>query len=113
MKKVNDFIRAQRVKKGLSQEYMATVLGRTQTWYSLLEAGKSKLNFEDLKKIIKILDINPIEIIRLLFDFECFISCNHIENFKLKVAENDTLREKNKSLECVIKLIGKHYKEIQ
>ncbi|MEN8125714.1 MAG: helix-turn-helix transcriptional regulator, partial [Bacteroidota bacterium] len=51
-------IRIARLEKDYSQEYMADYLGVSQSAYSNLEKGKTKMNLKCLKKISKILDID-------------------------------------------------------
>lgn len=56
-------IRAIRLKKRLSQEYMAETLGVTQTAYSLWEKGKRELTYNNLLRIAEVLDENVVNII--------------------------------------------------
>ncbi|MCY4779870.1 helix-turn-helix transcriptional regulator [Sphingobacterium sp. UT-1RO-CII-1] len=48
----------ERIRKGISQEYMAEQLGISQNVYSRIERGTVKLDIERLHQIAVILDIN-------------------------------------------------------
>ncbi|MCF6184283.1 MAG: helix-turn-helix domain-containing protein [Bacteroidales bacterium] len=56
-------IRKIRELKGFSQEYMATQLGISQVAYSKFEKDDKYVNFEKLRNISKILEIDPLKLI--------------------------------------------------
>ncbi len=56
-------IKAIRLSKRLSQEYMAESLKITQTAYSLWEKGKRELTYNNLLKIADVLNENVVNII--------------------------------------------------
>lgn len=66
-------IRKIRGQKGFSQEYMASQLGVSQRTYGRLEAGKSKISIENLRKISEVLDVDPYKLIGFEYQ-ETFIN---------------------------------------
>lgn len=56
-------IREARQKKAYSQEYVAYILGVSQAQYSRLENGSMVFRVDTLGKLLKILEVNPLEII--------------------------------------------------
>lgn len=74
----NNKLRELRLKKGLSQEYIALELNISQKAYSNIENGKVCLNTVKLNKISKILDINPSKI--CLNSCECNINQEILES---------------------------------
>lgn len=56
-------IRERRRQKDLSQEYMAYVLGISQSQYSKLENGIKVFDIEILSKLCDVLELSPLEII--------------------------------------------------
>lgn len=56
-------VRAQRDKKGFSQEYMANKLQMAQSNYAKLERGETKLSVERLLEIAKTLEIDVLELL--------------------------------------------------
>jgi transcriptional regulator with XRE-family HTH domain len=63
MKKILENIKAIRLEKSFSQEYMAEKMGIEQVGYGLIENGKRKLRYETLEQIAIILDKPVIDII--------------------------------------------------
>jgi transcriptional regulator with XRE-family HTH domain len=59
MKEILDKIRAIRLEKGYTQEYIASKLGIDPVNYGRLERGQSKLTLERFIQICKILDVPP------------------------------------------------------
>ncbi|NCD67758.1 helix-turn-helix domain-containing protein [Mucilaginibacter agri] len=56
-----DYIKEHRGLKGFGQLYLATKLNISQNCYSKMEQGYSKISFERLFEIAKLLDFDPIE----------------------------------------------------
>lgn len=60
---IADKIRSARTAKGISQEYIAEMLGMSQSAYSKIELKKTKINFEFLQEIAPILGLSTSELI--------------------------------------------------
>jgi transcriptional regulator with XRE-family HTH domain len=74
-------IRKFRELAGLKQDYVANELGITQTAYSLIENGKTKVTEERLEQIAEVLGVTP-EIIRNWEDVRnFFFQCTHSGNY--------------------------------
>lgn len=56
-------IREIRRQKELSQEYVAFMLGISQSQYSKLENGNKIFELDKLSKLFDVLEINPLEVI--------------------------------------------------
>lgn len=56
-------IRSLRLKRNLSQEYLAAQLDITQKTYSRLESGQTRLTIEWLMKIADILEAHPLDLL--------------------------------------------------
>jgi transcriptional regulator with XRE-family HTH domain len=56
-------IRSLRLKRNLSQEYLAAQLDITQKTYSRLESGQTRLTIEWLMKIADILEEHPLDLL--------------------------------------------------
>ncbi len=69
-------IRKVRELKGFSQQYMAEQLGITQAAYSKIESNENNINFEKLKTIADILEINPLELLNFS-DQQFFNNCTN------------------------------------
>ncbi|MGE5356780.1 MAG: helix-turn-helix domain-containing protein [Deltaproteobacteria bacterium] len=61
--KIGNKIREFRVKKNLSQEYMATVLNISQPYYNKLENNKAKLTVDNMLAIANEFEVDPSELI--------------------------------------------------
>lgn len=62
--KINlDTLRKIRQQKAFSQEYVAYILEISQAQYSRLENGSMVFRIDTLGKLLKILEVNPLEII--------------------------------------------------
>jgi transcriptional regulator with XRE-family HTH domain len=59
MTKIYDNIRAVRVLKNLSQEYVAETLGVSQSAYGKLERGETRVTWEKLENVSEILGSTP------------------------------------------------------
>lgn len=69
-------IRKIRELKGYSQQYMAEQLGITQAAYSKIESNEKSINFDKLKTIANILEINPLELLNFN-EQQIFNNCNN------------------------------------
>lgn len=58
IKMIGEKIRKIRIIKGYSQEYMADLLEISQSAYSDIERGKTKINLERLRKVALILELD-------------------------------------------------------
>lgn len=56
-------IRETRRKKDFSQEYIAFLLGISQSQYCKLESGSKIFEIDTLSKLLDVLEINPLEVI--------------------------------------------------
>lgn len=63
--KITDKVREIRMKKNLSQEYLASYLGIDTSSYHRIERGVSPLSIQRLEKIAEALEINLIELFSL------------------------------------------------
>jgi len=63
MKLNHNKIRAIRINKGFSQEYVSSILGISQAKYSRIENGKIEITIGELGKLIQALEIDPLEIL--------------------------------------------------
>ena len=61
----NEKIRVLRKMNQLSQEEMAEKMNMSRSGYAKLERGESKLNFERLKQIADIFQVNLVELIAM------------------------------------------------
>lgn len=59
-------IKAKRLSKNYTQEYLALRLNITQTQYSRIESGKSSVSLNTLSAILKVLDMENIEFLLAL-----------------------------------------------
>ena len=59
LKEVLKKIRITRVEKGFSQDFLATKVGFSQSYYAQLESGKKELKMSQLIKISTVLEIAP------------------------------------------------------
>jgi len=83
---LSEKIRQIRLRKGLSQENMADMLGLSTTAYGDLERGRTELSFSRLENIAKLLDIPLPE----LLGFE-----------SMTLSETEWLRQENTRLMAV------------
>jgi transcriptional regulator with XRE-family HTH domain len=61
---VNDYIRAVRTEKKISQQDVADFLGVTQSTYNRIENGSIELKVSDLKKIAEKLEISASQLLQ-------------------------------------------------
>ena len=67
-KQVGNNIKVARKIKGITQKEMASILKMTQQQYSTFETGKYELNYYQIVKICKLLDISPNDMFENCFD---------------------------------------------
>ena len=61
---IGDQIRKVRLKKGISQQFIADYIGISQSKFNRIENSKSDILLNDLLEICKILKINYIELLQ-------------------------------------------------
>ncbi len=95
MKVKEKLVRDARLKKEYSQEYVAHLLGVSQSKYSRLEKGEITFDIEELSKIIDLLDLNPLEVIDFTEKQQIFINSSYSGNSNTTINEIDTETIKN------------------
>lgn len=81
MKIKEKIIREARQKKEFSQEYMAHILGVSQSHYSNLENGEASFDVEKLGKLLDVLELNPLDAIEFSERQQVFINSTFSGNF--------------------------------
>lgn len=90
MKIKEKIIREARQKKEFSQEYMAHILGVSQSHYSNLENGEASFDVEKLGKLLDVLDLNPLEVIEFSERQQVFINSSFSGNYHSTIIPFDT-----------------------
>lgn len=85
MKIKNEVLRENRLKKGYSQEYLADMLGISQSQFSKLEKGEVYFRINELSKIIELLEINPLELIDFNEKEQVFINSSFSGNINTNI----------------------------
>ena len=85
MKIKNEVLRENRLKKGYSQEYLADMLGISQSQFSKLEKGEVYFRINGLSKIIELLEINPLELIDFNEKEQVFINSSFSGNINTNI----------------------------
>ena len=85
MKIKNEVLRENRLKKGYSQEYLADMLGISQSQFSKLEKGEVYFRINELSKIIEVLEINPLELIDFNEKEQVFINSSFSGNINTNI----------------------------
>lgn len=57
------FLKEWRIKKGLSQEFLAAAIGSSKGYISDLEAGKRRYNRDHLESLAAVLEIKPRDLL--------------------------------------------------
>ena len=70
-------IREARMKKDFSQEYLANVLGISQSQYYKLENGDVSFDIQKLGQLLDELELNPLEIIEFSEKQQTFINSHN------------------------------------
>lgn len=86
-------IRRLRREKDLSQEYMAEILGLSQSQYSRIESGESRINLDKANRIAKILNVNPQKILSYYNQKQFNAFWNHDSINLIKKLDNDQERQ--------------------
>ena len=73
-------IREARMKKDFSQEYLANVLGISQSQYSKLENGDVRFDIQKLGQLLDELELNPLEIIEFSEKQKLIINTHNSHN---------------------------------
>ncbi|SNR62763.1 helix-turn-helix domain-containing protein [Flavobacterium sp. ov086] len=100
---IGEKIRKIRIIKGFSQEYIADLLQISQSAYSDIERGKTKINLERLKKVALIFEID----VNYILDF-------HEKQFLTKPIQTSLKEIDNNEKEIIAELFNKErelYKE--
>ena len=61
MNQIHANIKQIRIIRNYDQVYLADQIGVSHEWYSKMENGKTKLTVEQLHKIAKVLEVDPVE----------------------------------------------------
>jgi transcriptional regulator with XRE-family HTH domain len=61
-----DLLKKQRNKAGLTQAELAKKIGKPQSFIAKFEGGERRLDVIELLEVAKILNLQPIEIIRVI-----------------------------------------------
>jgi len=77
MKVKEKLIRQARQKKEYSQEYVADVLGISQSQYSKLENGETEFDINQLGILLDKLELNPLEVIEFSEKQQVFINAHN------------------------------------
>jgi transcriptional regulator with XRE-family HTH domain len=98
--KIGEKIRKIREMKGLSQEYLATELNISPQAFGKIEREETKLDFNRLSEIAKLLQVDPIDIINF-DDSKIFNNTfnNHSPN------NNNFIMNQDSSLEKIIPIL--------
>jgi len=86
-------IRRLRREKDLSQEYMAEILGLSQSQYSRIESGESRINLDKANRIAEILNVNPQKILSYYNQKQFNAFWNHDSINLIKKLDNDQERQ--------------------
>lgn len=85
MKVKGKMIREARQRKEFSQEYMAQVLGISQSQYSKLENGEVSFDIQKLGVLLDELELNPLEVIEFSERQQVFINSSYSGNYNSNI----------------------------
>lgn len=85
-------IRKLRREKDFSQDYMAEVLGLSQSQYSRIENGECSVDIDKANKIAEVLESNPLDIVDF-YNKQEFINCTQSGNINT-INNNDFEQER-------------------
>jgi len=117
MNTVEEKIRNLRELKNLTQEYMAEQLGITQAGYSKIESGNTKLTYNKIEEISKVLGVQTEEL--LAFDSQkYFNSFNNVKgsnngSVTIKVEDGDIKSLYEDKIRLLEKLLFNTERELQ
>ena len=103
MKINTEEIRRIRREKNFSQEYMAEMLGLSQSQYSRIENNECSIDLEKTKKISELLDISPLDILDFA-DRQAFFHCNQSGNIETINNTSEFDNERNSYLSQIKEL---------
>ena len=83
-------IRDTRVSKGFSQEYLAEVLGISQSHYCNLEKGDTSFDITKLGKLLDVLELNPLDVLEFSEKQQIFINSSYSGNQNTNIIPIDT-----------------------
>jgi|SRR5690606_13501468 len=88
-------VRNARLKKEYSQEYVAQILGVSQSKYSRLEKEETTFDIEELSRLIDLLELNPLEVIDFTEKQQVFINSSYSENSNITIngLDKDVIRD--------------------
>lgn len=88
--KINiELIRAERIRKGYSQEFIAECLGLSQAKYSRFENGRIHIDTSTLGKLLDILEINLFQAIELSDMQQIFLDAHHNDKYRKDKSNDD------------------------
>jgi transcriptional regulator with XRE-family HTH domain len=97
MQAIGKKIRKLRELKELTQEYIASEIGLSQSAYSKIEAGETDITYQRLEKIADILEVKPEDIIafneQMIFNLhhnqtaQGFVMHNHVSQIERELYE--------------------------
>lgn len=96
-------IRKIRREKDFSQDYMAEVLGLSQSQYSRIENGDCSIDIDKANKIAEILEVNPLDIVDF-YNKQEFINCSQSGNINTINNNTDFNAERQSYLEQIKEL---------
>jgi len=96
---IGDQIQKIRLKKGISQQFIADTIGISQSKFNRIENGKSDILLNDLLEICQILRINYIELLQSSY------ADQSVEKEEIEIPE---LYKEIKSLKSELLEIKKH-----
>ena len=117
MSTIEEKIRNLRELKNLTQEYMAEQLGITQAGYSKIESGNTKLTYNKIEEISKVLGVQTEEL--LAFDSQkYFNSFNNVKgsnngSVTIKVEDGDIKSLYEDKIRLLEKLLYNTERELQ
>ena len=117
MTTIEEKIKTMRELKNLTQEYMAEKLGITQAGYSKIESGATKISYDKIVDISKILGVQTEEL--LAFDSQkYFNSFNNVKgsnngSVTIKIEEGDVKTLYEDKIKLLQKLLDKTETELE
>lgn len=96
-------IRKVRREKDFSQDYMAEVLGLSQSQYSRIENAECSIDIDKANKIAEILGVNPLDIVDF-YNKQEFINCSQSGNIHTINNNSDFEEERNSYLQQIEEL---------
>lgn len=95
-------IRKIRREKDFSQDYIAEILGLSQSQYSRIENAECSIDIDKANKIAEILGVNPLDIVDF-YNKQEFINCSQSGNINT-INNNDFEKEREAYLDQIKEL---------